>query len=100
MLSLRVVRRKTFLVANLFDGYCLANCRNYFFGLPDVVLDSRSMVNERPHPAKLRRALRLKRLPHTDEQIVHKLKTAEQLTTPQAAMSQGQHLREALPIDV
>lgn len=99
MLSLRVIRRKTFLVANLFDGYWLANCRDYFFGLPDVVLDSRSMVNERPHPAKLRRGLRLKRLPHAAEQIIHKLKTAEQLTTPQAAMSPGQHLHEALPMD-
>ena len=58
------------------------------------------MVNERPHPAKLRRALRLKRHPHAAEQIIHKLKTAEKLTTPQAAMSPGQHLCQALPMDV
>lgn len=100
MLSLRVIRWRAFVVTNLFDDYLLANCCNYFFGLPDVVLDSRSMVNERPHPAKLCRVLRLKRLPQTDEQIICKLKTAEQLTTPQAAMSPGQHLHEALPIDV
>ena len=99
MLSLRFIRWRAFVVTNLFDDYWLANCRNYYFGLPDVVLDSRSMANERPHPAKLRRVLPLKRLSHTDEQIIRKLKTAEQLTTPQAAMSPGQHLHEALPMD-
>ena len=45
----------------------------------DVDPGNRSRVNESLHPARLGRVFTMKRTRHTAEQIIRKLKTAEQL---------------------
>ena len=45
----------------------------------DVAPGRRSTVNENPHPARPGRVFTMKRICHSAEQFIHKLKTAEQL---------------------
>jgi putative transposase len=47
--------------------------------MTDVAPGNRSTVNESPHPARLAGDFTMKRIRHTAEQIIRKLKTAEQL---------------------